>query len=66
MDTTVLTAAALFVASACAVVVAARQRRRPIMSKDALLALRKQHVSSSLSVSYENSNPLWIVKVRGI
>ena len=32
-------------------------------TKAALLAARKRYTSSSLSISYENSNPLWIVEV---
>lgn len=70
-----VTAVAMFAASCCYVVVMSR-KERPLssastipsddhgtLSKQEILRLRRKHFSSSLSVSYANSNPLLIVKV---
>ena len=35
-----------------------------IMKKDAIIALRDKFFSKSVSISYANSNPLMIMKVR--
>ena len=74
--TTTATAALLFAASCCCYVAVAIQRKKsksstpppvsPTLStlstKADILALRHKHCSSALSISYANSNPLWIVR----
>jgi hypothetical protein len=67
-----LASAAVFLASCGYSLVLARQKSAAslvsssttrLASKAHVLALRRKHFSSSLSVSYANENPLMIVKV---
>jgi hypothetical protein len=68
-----LASAAVFLASCGYSFVVARQKigtsrcsaaaSTHLHSKANVLALRRKHFSSSLSISYANSNPLMIVKV---